>query len=191
MESALVAGLRRSAGLTLLNFVMNLSYDDDRFFDTVQWLQGSLRCNQMRVLHYLTGIEGSGNIAEAGVKEQFAQIFERILDVIKNQRLKDDAQYVHLMNALCWDFMPEDHQLLERLDVFGTLSQGNGDLTHPIRACWGMQKSFYQVELEKTSHFNLPARTKQVFDFLVCNVLDQVFVGRSKEKLELGPELER
>ena len=88
----------------------------------VQWLQGSLRCNQMRVLHYLTGIEGSGNLAENGVKEQFSEIFERILDVIKNQKLKDDNQFVHLMNALCWDFRPEDHQLLERLDIFNVLT---------------------------------------------------------------------
>mmetsp|Transcript_23102 Transcript_23102/g.28645 ORF Transcript_23102/g.28645 Transcript_23102/m.28645 type:complete len:98 (+) Transcript_23102:1049-1342(+) len=97
----------------------------------------------MRVLHCLTGVEGSGNIAEIGIKEQFAQIIERILDVIKNEKLDDQNQYVHLLNALCWDYTADDHQMLERLEVFSILNKGNSELTHPIHASWGMQKTFF------------------------------------------------
>ena len=71
VEKSLVNGLRRSAGLHLLNFAMNLSYSPSRFFDLVQWFQGSLRNNRMQVQHYLAGLEGSGNKAEAGIQEQF------------------------------------------------------------------------------------------------------------------------
>ena len=35
VETSLVNGLRRSAGLHLLNFAMNLSYEKERFFDLV------------------------------------------------------------------------------------------------------------------------------------------------------------
>ena len=45
IETALVGGLRRSAGLTLLNFTLNLSFSSKRFFDMIQWLQGTLRGN--------------------------------------------------------------------------------------------------------------------------------------------------
>lgn len=47
VEESLVYGLRRSAGLHLLNFCMNLSFNRLIFFDIVQWLQGSLRNNLM------------------------------------------------------------------------------------------------------------------------------------------------
>ena len=49
VEESLVQGLRRSAGLHLLNFAMNLSYSSTRFLDLVQWLQGSLRSNLVQV----------------------------------------------------------------------------------------------------------------------------------------------
>ena len=126
VETALVSGLRRAAGLTLLNFAMNLSFSADRFFDMIQWLQGTLRANQMQVPHYLRGIQGSGNYAEYRIKEQFSQILERIIDVLKNEELRQDSLYVHLLNALCWDYTVEDHKLLERLDVFSLLNRGNG-----------------------------------------------------------------
>ena len=38
IETSLVNGLRRSAGLNLLNFAMNLGYNETRIFDLIQWL---------------------------------------------------------------------------------------------------------------------------------------------------------
>ena len=69
----------------------------------------------MRVPHYLIGVEGSGNFAEVSIKEQFSQIIERVIDVLKSADLEDDTLYVHLLNSLCWDYSAEDHKLLERL----------------------------------------------------------------------------
>ena len=80
-------GLRRSAGLHLLNFAMNLSFSHLRFFDMIQWLQGSLRDNQMRVKLYSAGAEGSGDNVEQAIKDQMALIIERILDVLRNETL--------------------------------------------------------------------------------------------------------
>ena len=66
---------------------MKLSYDHLRFFDMIQWLQGSLRDNQMRVKHYSAGAEGCGDNVEQAIKDQMALIIERILDVIRNENL--------------------------------------------------------------------------------------------------------
>lgn len=63
----------------------------------------------MRVPHYLSGVEGSGNFSEVVIKGQFGQILECILNVLKSQDLEDDTLYVHLLNALCWDYSSEDH----------------------------------------------------------------------------------
>lgn len=71
VEQSLVNGLRRAAGLYLLNFAMNLTYSQSRFFDLVQWLQGSLRSNQVQIPHYKSGLESCGNKAESIIKEQF------------------------------------------------------------------------------------------------------------------------
>ena len=98
--------------------------------------------------------------------------------MLKNQELNDKSLYVHLMNALCWDYSVEDHQLLERLEVFAALNHGNKDIDHPLRVAWGLQKGFYSIELEKKTNFNLPARLKQVYSFLANNIMDSVFVKR-------------
>ena len=46
---------------------------------------------------------------------------ERILDVLKNEKLRSVEDYVHLVNALCWDFTVEDHQMMVRLQIFKTI----------------------------------------------------------------------
>ena len=71
VERSLVNGLRRSAGLHLLNFAMNLTYDKVRFGDLIQWLQGALRDNRVQTTHYLSGLDGCGAKAENGIRQQF------------------------------------------------------------------------------------------------------------------------
>jgi hypothetical protein len=104
IESSLVTGLRRSAGLHLLNFAMNLSFSEKRFTDLVQWLQGAMRGNSMQVCHYLTNVESCGNNAETSIRLNFAQIIERITDVIKNEYIQQEDSYVYLLDALIWDY---------------------------------------------------------------------------------------
>lgn len=43
IEESLVDGLRRSAGLNLLNYAMSLSSNPQIFFDMIQWFSASLR----------------------------------------------------------------------------------------------------------------------------------------------------
>ena len=66
-EASLVGGLRRSAGLHLLNFAINLSYNSTRVFDLIQWFQGALRNNRVQQTHYLNNLEGCGITAEANI----------------------------------------------------------------------------------------------------------------------------
>ena len=67
IEASLVGGLRRSAGLHLLNFAINLSYTSTRVFDLIQWFQGALRNNRVQQTHYLNNLEGCGITAEANI----------------------------------------------------------------------------------------------------------------------------
>ena len=188
VEESLVQGLRRSAGLHLLNFAMNLSYSSTRFLDLVQWLQGSLRSNLVQVQHYLTGLEGCGIKAESGIQDQFIKILKRITDVLKNEPLDGAEEYVHLINTLCWDFTVEDQKALMQLNIFEVLLQGNGDQLHPLYRAWGREKNHFQIELNREEKFSLAARLRQTFEFLTQNVIERVFVDKQQEKIEIGSE---
>lgn len=144
IETSLVNGLRRSSGLNLLNFAMNLGYDWHRIFDLIQWLQGALRNNKMCSTHYLTGAEGCGSIAEEGIQQQFFQILDHIVQILKHESFEgDNTSYVHLLNALCWNFTTADHEYLVKLKIFKTLCRGNGDILHPLFRAWGQDESHF------------------------------------------------
>ena len=130
-------------------------------------------------------MDSCGNRAETGIQQQFAQIMERIIDVIKREEMKNQDTYVHLLDALCWDFTTEDHDLIDRLNIFDTLLKGNGELVHPLKSAWGCENSFYHLELDKQNKFNLAARLRQVFEFIACSMLDKIFVKRTQEKITL------
>ena len=46
VEKSLVVGLRRSAGLNLLDYTMSLNAQKPLFFDLLQWFQSGLRNNR-------------------------------------------------------------------------------------------------------------------------------------------------
>ena len=112
-------------------------------------------------------------------------ILERIIHVIRNEKLTRNDYYVHLLNALCWDFSAEDHKMLTRLKVFETLINGNGDRLHPLKKAWGREENHFQVALQLGSTFYLPSRVRQVFEYLAQNVLQGVFVRSKVEKIEI------
>ena len=45
VEKVMMKGLRRSAGLNLLSFAMQMNVDDMIFLDLLQWFVTSLRAN--------------------------------------------------------------------------------------------------------------------------------------------------
>lgn len=112
----------------------------------------------MQVQHILSGIEGCGNKVEEAIKDQLAQIFERIVDVLKNEKLDSADEYVHLLNAFCWEFSPEDHHMLSKLKIFDTLWRGNGDRMHPLARAWGREETHFQIELDRLECFSLATR---------------------------------
>ena len=72
-----------------------------------------------------------------------SHILERVLDVIRNEQLESPDKYVHLLNALCWDYSTEDHEMLNRLRVFETLTAGNGERMHPLARAWGREDNHF------------------------------------------------
>lgn len=71
------------------------------------------------------------------------QILERIMDVLKHESHGSSTEYVHLINALCWDYRAEDHGHLLRLEIFDTLFNADGDLMHPLKRAWGRELNHY------------------------------------------------
>ena len=142
-------GLRRSAGLHLLNFAMNLNYNTTRFLDMIQWLQGALRNNRMQSTHYLTGLDGCGITAEEGIQKQFFDIIGRIVHTLKHELLESSTEYVHMLNMLCWNFTREDHEHLTKLDLLRTLQRGDGNILHPIFRAWGQEDTNFSLKLTK------------------------------------------
>ena len=68
MEDSLINGLRRSAGLNLLNYGMSLWADSQIFFDMLQWFSASLRQRKNTSVHFLDGLSGCGNSCENGIR---------------------------------------------------------------------------------------------------------------------------
>ena len=188
IEASLVGGLRRSAGLHLLNFAINLSYNSTRVFDLIQWFQGALRNNRVQQTHYLNNLEGCGNTAEAGIQKQFFQIITRVVHILKHERLESSTDYVHLLNALCWNFSREDHEYLVQLDLFTALHVGDGSMLHPIYRAWGQETTNFSLRLEKSTSLSLASRLRQVFEFLTQTILESIFVKREAEKVDLGQD---
>ena len=150
----------------------------------IQWLQGALRRNLIQTTHYLTGLEGCGIKAETGIQQQFFKIIDRIVHVLKHEDLKKAEEYVHLMNALCWNYTLEDHKHLMRYQVFETLQRGDGTIMHPIYRSWGQEDSNFVIRLNKENELNMASRLRQVFEFLVQTVLSGIFVTETQEKIE-------
>ena len=86
--------------------------------------------------------------------------------MIKNEPLESVEQFVHLVNALCWDYTAEDHIMIIKLKVFETLTSGSGDKMHPLSRAWGREKNHFGIELKREEKFSLAARLRQAFEFL-------------------------
>ena len=110
-------GLRRSAGLEILEFAMQNTTTNDVFFDALQWFMGSLLKNKSCATHYLEGLEGCGSDVEHSIQTKFFNIIRRVIFELKNGDNSKDKT-VHLINAIgCWDYKPSDHQHLVELGV--------------------------------------------------------------------------
>ena len=140
----------------------------------------------MQTVHFLKGVEGCGIKAENGIRQQFFQILDRVVKAIKYEDFTKSSEYVHCLNALCWNFNREDHPHMVKLEIFLTLQRGDGTLMHPLNRSWGQEYTPFQLELEKDNELALAPRLRQVFEFLVQNVLESLFVKKDADKLEVG-----
>lgn len=110
------------------------------------------------------------------------------MHVLKHEPLHSSTEYVHLLNALCWNYTRDDHSYLVSLDVFKTIQCGDGTLMHPIFRSWGQEDTNFHLHLEKETQLSLTSRLRQVFEFLVHTIIESLFVKREDEKLNLGDE---
>jgi predicted DNA-binding antitoxin AbrB/MazE fold protein len=124
IEDSLVNGLRRSAGLNLLNYAMGLSGNSQIFFDMIQWFSASLRQRKNTSVHFLDGLMSCGNSCEGGIRVQFFKILKKV--DLKLRTCNEIDELKLLLNVLCWNFKAADHEQLSKLNVFETLHKGDG-----------------------------------------------------------------
>ena len=67
----MMKGLRRSAGLNLLNFAMQMDIGKLVFLDLLQWFTATLRANRDEVAHYTDNITGCGDSVVAAISKEF------------------------------------------------------------------------------------------------------------------------
>ena len=135
VEKTLVLGLRRSAGINLLNFAFGLNISSKMFYDLLQWFQGSLRKNRSHSAHYLDGVRGCGERISKDISVKFFQIIEIVAEKLKVVNKKD--KIIHLMDAICWEYTRKDHDKLAKLNIFRVLSEGNGERNSLLKTAWG------------------------------------------------------
>ena len=124
IEQSLVNGLRRSAGLNLLNYAMGLSGNPQIFFDMIQWFSASLRQRKNTSVHFLDGLTSCGDSCESGIRIQFFKILKKV--DLKLRTCNDLDELKLLLNNLCWNFNAADHEQLCKLNIFETLHKGDG-----------------------------------------------------------------
>ena len=123
VENGLINGLRRMAGLNLLNHAMGLQGNNQLFFDMIQWFSASLRQRQQTSAHFLDGLSGCGNSCESGIRNQFFKIIKKIVLKLKVSTNQNEIKL--LLNVLCWNYKTVDHGDLAQSGVLQFLAQGN------------------------------------------------------------------
>ena len=123
IEAGLVNGLRRLAGLNLLNYAMGLQGNTNIFFDMAQWFSASLRQKKNNSAHFLDGLSGCGNRCESNIRAQFFKILKKVVLMLKSST--DYSERIVLLNLLCWNYRTNDHEDLGRIGLFKSLSKGD------------------------------------------------------------------
>ena len=158
-------GLRRSAGLNLLNFGMSKRHTQ-AFMDLIQWFVTSLRANLDQVAHYTDNISGCGDSVISAISNEFFQIIKRIVLKIKISRRSNNLS--QLVEALIWNYRGNDLNYLAEFNVIEVLQRGDGDRLHPIRLIWG-------------TGGKIADSIANLFEFLFKQVLSQVILLDSEQ----------
>ena len=80
----MIGGLRRAAGINLLNFAMTMHIPDSAFYMLLQWFQKALRAGKADVVHYMNKVEGCGEMVHAIARKEFFSILQQAVRKLKN-----------------------------------------------------------------------------------------------------------
>ena len=80
----MVKGLRRSTGLNLLSFTIQLNLSQETFNDTLQWFLTLMRANKHNVAHYTDDISGCGDEVLAAIRKEFFKVIKAVVTKIKS-----------------------------------------------------------------------------------------------------------
>jgi len=176
VERALVQGLRRSAGLNLINFGLGLQGNAQVFQDMLQWFSASLRNRKNLTVHFLDGLAGCGNSCEAGIRDQFFKVLEKVLLKMKTLDFESGScpTLKLLLENLCWNYKAEDHAHLGKLKLFEFLSVGDGSDLCWINYYQGRYRRHTSIKDESIEEMNLGRLLQQTVEYLQNQVLSSI-----------------
>ena len=178
-------GLRRSAGLNLLNFAMQMDLERWVFMDLLQWFVTSLRANRDQVAHYTDNITGCGDSVVAAIGKEFFQIIKQV--VLKIKRGKEFQIIKGLLGALIWNYRGNDMKYLAKFNIIDVIQRGDGDRMHPIRLAWGKNTEFPGSNAFRSNRLNFSALVMKVFEFLFKQILSQVILLDAEKDQNQAP----
>jgi hypothetical protein len=120
------------AGLKLIATLMSKNIPHS--FDLINWFCSALRGNSNHLCHYLDDIRGCGHSLEDQARDNFFLIIKGLLN--KLQSSKDETEIRQILNSLRWDYCASDHKILEDLQIFTILRDGNAQ-SDKIKNLWG------------------------------------------------------
>ena len=164
VETVFVNATKRVAGLKLLGDVMNLELPLNHRYDLMNWFCASLRGNKNVLTHYLEGLMGCGNHLEEQATADFFLIIKGLVKQLKES--KEEAEIKAILNALKWKYSARDHAMLNSLQIFKVLREGDGKKDSKLKKSWG--RTLKQEVVASESETKLP---KEVID-----VFEQVFL---------------
>jgi len=137
VETAFLKGIKRSCGLSLIGYFMDLELPYRMMQDLMNWFCSSLRNNQNKVVHYLDDISGCGEYLETKCKENFFKIIKSLLNELLES--EEEQQILDILKSLHWKYTARDHQDIYGLQIFHHIHQGNKNKKlNKVQLSWGV-----------------------------------------------------
>ena len=106
IENQMIWGLRRAAGMNLINFAISMLIPDQAFYILLQWFQKTLRGGTGDVVHFMNKVSGCGEIVHAIARKEFFSILQTATQRLKEE--KDEKNISHILDIFYWSYSSAD-----------------------------------------------------------------------------------
>ena len=149
------------------------------FLDGVAWFCAAMRHNSNLISHYMEGIRGCGTGFKDKARQYFFTIIREVIGRLKDQgrlKIEKDLQIKNLLDALKWQYIAADHNVLSELNLFKELSRSAQNKR--LQTAWGKRFRYDYSSHKKKS---LTQEVFNTYEFLLT-----VCVSRALQTKEAG-----